>query len=173
MTRLLRVLLATTAAIAAGGCVNLSQLQFKQDHRLHFTSPDSRAQVQLPVTLSWTMGDFRVAARGSEAPSEHAGYFAVFVDRAPVKPGQTLAVVAKGDPTCRPSEGCPDAAYLRLRGVYTTTAPSLVLRNVVPITSNNDHVQLHEATVVLMDTSGRRIGESAWYRDFKLERVGY
>jgi hypothetical protein len=38
---------------------------------------------------------------------------------------------------------------------------------VLPITNNDEHVQLHAAVVVLMDTAGDRIGESSWEIDFR------
>jgi hypothetical protein len=159
-------------AVAVSGCVNVGALQFRQDKRLHFEAPESRAEVTTPVTIRWRMDDFRVAAQGSEPPSTGSGYFALFVDRSPIKPGQGLDAVAHGDSFCRVEDGCPDRRYLAQRQVYTTTDTSFVLRQVLPLASNNDDVQLHEVVVVLLDTSGHRIGESFWYRQFKTERVG-
>lgn len=158
------------ASVLLTGCVNLSQLQFRVDHDLRFTAPVSRAKISLPVTLQWEVSGFRVAAPGSEPPSDHAGYFALFVDRAPIKPGQTLAAVAGGDASCIASEGCPDAQYLADRQVYQTTQLSYTLRHVNALTGSRDNWQLHEVTIVLLDTSGHRIGEHAYYRDFELKR---
>lgn len=161
---------------AAGGLMAASLLQgcgfhnlaFTTDTRLHFTAPRSRSLVALPITLSWTMKDFSVVPAGTPPASSRAGYFAVFLDRAPMKPGQTVAVIADRD--CRSTPGCVNATYLAARGVYTTDTDSLTLRELAQLNSYQS-VQLHEATVVLVDGSGRRIGESAWYVDFRVRRV--
>lgn len=164
-TRLLAWLLALAAL---GGC-NLSNLAFAQDNRLHFTSPRSRALVHQPVTVTWTMRDFSVAPAGSGVPSKDRGYFALFVDRAPVRPGQTLLTVA--DKSCRTTPGCFNAQYLANKGVYTTTSTTFTFQQ-IPSINSYQKIQLHEVTVVLMDTAGRRIGEEAWYLDFRLARPG-
>lgn len=149
------------------GC-GIHNLAFTTDTRLHFTGPKSRALVALPITISWTMKNFSVVPPGTVPASNRSGYFAVFLDRAPIKPGQTVAVIA--DPQCRRTPGCVSATYLAARGVYTTDSDSLSLKELAEV---NDYqsVQLHEATVVLVDAAGRRIGESAWYVDFRVRRL--
>ena len=127
--------------------------------------------VKQPVTVSWTIHDFTVQPFGSAAPSEDAGFFAVFVDRSPIKPGHTLKDVAKGDRFCETSPDCPDRAYLKQHFVFTTTGTSLRLPQIPNLTSK-ESVQLHTITVVLMDTAGHRIGESAWQLDLRIPRVG-
>jgi len=163
------ILLLTTTSLA--GCARYDDLLFRQDHRLTFTAPPSYEQVELPVTVSWTMTDFEVLPPDSDAePSEQAGYFAVFVDQAPVKPGHTLDDVADDDPACERAPRCPDRRYLNSKGVYPTRQTTLTLESVLPLSSRED-VHLHEVTVILLDSEGRRIGEYAWYRRFKLENV--
>lgn len=155
-TRLAAGLLAGAAVLSGCG----SGLSFRADHRLDVTSPRSRTSVHLPVTVRWTMRDF----------DHPGGYYALFVDRAPVRPGQTVESLADGD--CRRTPGCPDRSYLAARGVYTTAGTSLTLTAVDPVNSY-DRIQTHEVTIVLMDRTGRRIGESAWYVDFRLPRGTY
>jgi hypothetical protein len=157
--------------VSGCGLTHLQDLRFRVDDRLHFTSPPDRSLVRQPFTVSWTIDDFRIAAEGSEPPSRDAGYFAVFVDKAPVKPGQTLDVVANDDPACQADPGCPDKSDLRDRRVYPTTNTHLRL-NLIPDVAGRDEVQLHVVTVVLMDTAGHRIGESAWELDVRMHRVG-
>ena len=165
-------LLAMLAGLLSGcGLTHLEDLNFRVDDRLTFTGPKDRALLKQPFTVSWTMRDFRIAAKGSEPPSDDAGYFAVFVDQAPVKPRATLDDVAKGDTYCENDPKCPDQAYLAEHYVYATTHTSIRLRG-IPNVSGHDDVQLHSVTVVLMDTSGHRIGESAWERDVRMRRVG-
>jgi hypothetical protein len=156
--------LAVALTLALAGC-SASAEAFTADHRLHFVSPRSRATVSLPVTLNWRMRDFTVVGPGAGPPSSRSGYFALFVDRAPVRPGETLRAVAGRDRVCLHTPGCPDQAYLSDRGVYTSTSESLTLTQ---IASRNSYQQkqLHEVTIVPLDTAGHRIGESAWSINF-------
>jgi hypothetical protein len=163
------VLFASTA-LAATGCTDLSQLQFHVDHYVKFTAPEARSKTTLPVKLQWQVDGFRVAGPTSgEPPTKDAGYFALFVDRAPIKPGQSLAAVAGDDAACLPPD-CPDKQYLADRQVYTTDKDHYTLHQVFTIEDNRDDWQLHDVTIVLLDTSGHRIGEHAYYRSFKLRR---
>ena len=168
-----RLALLVVTLVTASGCglTHLSDLNFRVDNRLHFDSPKDRSLVRAPVTLSWTMRDFTVAAPGSAAPSHDAGYFVVFVDRAPIKPGEMLTAVGKGDPTCANDPKCPDATYLHDHRVYPTTQNQLRLDQVTDIAGDREKVQLHTFMVILVDTAGRRIGESAWELDLRMHRV--
>ncbi|MHB8341618.1 MAG: hypothetical protein ACYDB7_10645 [Mycobacteriales bacterium] len=164
--RLRRGLTALAVSLALAGC-SFSNLAFVTDTRLHFTAPVNRDLVKLPVTLRWTMRDFTVLAPGTAAPSSSTGYFALFVDQAPIRPGQTLRAVASGNNSCLHTPGCPNAAYLADRGVYTTASTSFTLTQVASLNAYQN-VQLHTVTVVLLNSAGHRIGESAWYVSFRL-----
>lgn len=163
--------LAALLVLSGCGLTHLQDLQFRVDKRLHFVSPKARTTVRQPVTISWTMSDFTVAAPGSQPPSRDAGYFAVFVDKAPVRPGHTLKDVANGDPFCQNDPSCPNRSYLRNHGVFTTTATSVKFPVLPAVVNNKSRVQLHTFTVVLLDTSGHRIGESAWELDVRIPKV--
>jgi hypothetical protein len=147
--------------LALVGAVACSNLSFRVDHRLHWTGPHERKLTQLPVTVSWTFSGPPPAT------------FAVFVDREPIKPGQTLKAVAGGDKSCKADPKCPTADYLAARQVYTTTGTSVTLDQIPALTSTRDAVQLHSATVVMLDATGHRVGETAWTREFKLRRVSF
>jgi hypothetical protein len=41
------------------------------------------------------------------------------------------------------------------------------------VAGDREKLQQHSITVVLMDTSGHRIGESAWELDVRMARAGY
>ena len=112
---------------------------FRTDERIRVTSPDDRAEVQLPVTVRWEADDI-------DQPS-----FAVFVDRAPVRPGKRVVADAIG----------PDAVYL-------TSDTQVVIPKVTE--GENGKRERHTATIVLLDPSGRRIGESAWDVVFEVRR---
>lgn len=163
-----RVGMALASVLLLAGCADYSELQFVKDERLTFTEPASRELVTTPLRISWSMEDFTVVEPGQGEPTDDAGYFAVFVDRAPVEPGHTLEDVAGRDEACKRDPSCPDARYLADRGVYTTTKSSLTVELIAALPSKED-VQLHDVTVVLLDSEGRRIGEAAWYRQFKME----
>jgi hypothetical protein len=119
------------------------------------------------------MRDFTIEAPGSAPPTRDAGYFAVFVDRPPIKPGATMKDVAKGDRFCEQNPRCPDAAYLHQHYVFTTTKTALTMPQIPNLIGSKETLQLHTITIVLMDTSGHRIGESAWELDVRIPKVSF
>jgi hypothetical protein len=123
------------------------------------------------MTVSWRVRDFTVTQSSSENGPD-AGYFAVFVDRTPIKPGQTLDAVASGDSICENDPKCPNTQYLRDHQVYTTTKTMLRVPQ-IPNGVGTDEIERHTVTIVLLDTDGRRIGESAWQVDVRTRKVGY
>jgi len=152
---------------ALSGCVPQG-LAFKVDDRLTFQSPEDRATVKLPVTLDWDIRDFEITEPGGE-PRKGAGYFAVFVDSSPMPPGKPLSWIASKDNSCRKSDGCPDEEYLLARGIYTTTDTELVIEQ-LPRSLDEDRRERHRATIILLDASGTRIGESAFEVAFDVDR---
>lgn len=158
----------TTLAIVLAGCSDYSQLSFRQDKRLQVLTPQDRGIARLPVTVRWRIDDFVVAGRtGTAAPNQ--GYFGLFVDRAPVPGGEPLSYIARKDRRCRPQHGCPNAGYLASHQVFTTTATEYTFAAL-----NKPDVkhrkEKHTITIVLLDGTGRRIGESAWSVTFTLQR---
>jgi hypothetical protein len=159
----LALLLGLTACVPQG-------LAFRVDDRLTFITPEDRATVSLPVVIDWEIRDFEVVDPGTPADGGDAGYFAVFVDRAPMPPNESLRWLARKDTSCRPDDGCPDEEYLNARGVWTTTETELVLEQLPRTTDREDRKERHRAVVVLLDAQGRRIGESAFEITFDVER---
>lgn len=164
-----RAVALIAGVLALGGCA-FSGLSFRVDERLAFTAPSDREIVTLPVTVEWEVSDFEVTGPdGSTEPTD--GYFGVFLDRAPQPPGETVKWFAKDDESCRPADGCPDAEYLSARGVFTTRKTQFVIRTLPPPpTALAERREFHEVTVVLLDGSGRRIGESAFSVQFEVDR---
>lgn len=169
-----RVAVATAVAMLASGCgiTHLHDLNFRVDNRLHFVGLKDRANTRLPITIRWRMTDFTVAAPGSASPTRHAGYFALFVDRSPIRPGQTMKAVCKADPFERGDTQCPTANYLEGKLIYQTTGDQVTLDSLPNVPGDKESKQLHTFIVVLMDTAGHRIGESAWELDLRLPRIG-
>lgn len=163
-----------TALLVAGLCAALTGcapegLAFRTDTRLTIVSPEDRTEVSLPVMIDWDIRDFEVVEPGGEA-RKGAGYFAVFVDTTPMPPGEALRWVARDDTSCREADGCPDAEYLAARGIYTTTDTELVLEQLPRTGREGDPRERHRATIVLLDASGTRVGESAFEVAFDIDR---
>jgi hypothetical protein len=149
------------------GC-NAGQLQFRQDDRLSFDSPAARKRVTTPVTVRWSMRDFDVVGLDGSR-DEHRGVFAVFVDRAPMAVGKDLEWLARDDTSCKRDPRCPDEKYLADRNVFVTTEPALTIETLHAETSGRGD-EHHYVNVVLLDGTGHRIGESAWYLPFTTKR---
>lgn len=153
-------MVAACCLLLLAGCVPQG-LAFRVDDRLTFTSPKDRAEVTLPLTVSWTMRDFTVVDPGGTPAGEQSGYFAVFIDQAPQPPGKPLSWLARKDRTCRAANGCPDAEYLAARHVFSTTDTHITFAQ-LPRPAESSHKERHTITVVLLDPAGKRIGESAF-----------
>lgn len=154
------------AALALAGCASGTDL--RRDDRVRFLSPPEGARVTLPLLLRWSADPAVFRPRRFDGSSGgRTGVYAVFVDSAPVRPGRHIDSVADSDKPCRISPGCPDRSWLADHGIHLTTEPRLVLRG-VPAGSGrrSGGRRRHEATVVLLDGRGVRIGDGAWTRTF-------
>ena len=157
-TRLAVVLVLVTVALS--GCT-VRGLAFDNDHRVRIVTPRNRTTVHLPVHLRWE-------APGLHRSADKGPFFAVFLDKAPIRPGQNLRAV--GDDACNHTPGCPDLAYLRDRYVFVTDATRLVLDTVPkPSGQRTGAKDAHEATIVLVDAAGGRIGEYAYTVQFTIK----
>jgi hypothetical protein len=145
------VALLTTACSGIG--------EFRAD-QLSIVAPDELSSVQLQVTVQWN---------GDHLPPSVSQY-AVFVDRSPMSPGDDVRSLV--DDACRHRRGCPDDAYLHLRGIYLTPNLSLVLPTLQSAGGLNAETArpVHEATVVALDQQGRRVGEFSATARFRFER---
>ena len=166
-TTALRTTALALCVLSTAGC-GAGQLQFKNDHRLSFEAPAERKRVQVPVTIRWSMQGFdAVGLDGSTDASR--GVFAVFVDRAPTPVGKDLKWIARSDTGCKRDPRCPDPQYLADRGVRVTTETSVTI-DVLPRAGDGVGDEQHYVNVVLLDGTGHRIGEAAWYRPFTSKR---
>src|SRR5687768_54191 len=108
--RVTRGMLVSLLMLSWTACVP-SNSASRPAKRARITSPAAHAKVTLPAPIRWTIRDFDVVQPGS-AVRKDSGYFAVFVDRAPMPPGEDLAWLARKDDACLAQKGCPDAKYL-------------------------------------------------------------
>lgn len=131
--RTVRVLLAIGFVLSAGCAEGQA---FRVDERVRITAPRDRATVTLPLTLRW------------EAEGIDGGSFAIFVDRAPMRPG---------------------APFAAGRGAYRTSETELVIDEVGEPAGGSER---HAATIVLLDGDGRRSGESSFDVVFDIDEEG-
>jgi len=159
-----RVAGAVVAVLALLPACATHGLAFDNDHRVKFVSPRNRSTVHLPVALRWDAQRLTRTAQGGP-------FFAVFVDRAPIKPGQTLSAV--GDDNCKRTPGCPDLTYLQDNYVFVTRDTRLTLNDVPKVRGQRTGAKnSHEATIVLVDPRGGRVGEYAYTVQFTIKGSG-
>lgn len=157
---------AVLCMIALSGCAE--GLQFRNDHRLEFLSPEARDRVTAPLTVSWTMDDFTPSGLDGSREDDR-GAFAVFVDQAPMPVGKDLRWLFRSDSSCKRDARCPSEQQLRDRGVLVTTETSVKI-DVLPRVGAGTGDEQHYVNVVLLDGTGHRIGESGWYLPFTSKR---
>ena len=146
--------------LCLGACgFGTSGLSFVEDERVDILRPADHSVVSVPFKVQWSAEDFRTGA--------DAGSFAVFLDRAPQPPGETIAWMFRDDGACTAAPSCPDSQYLADHHVFLTDQRMIEITD-VPHDTGDDQRRLHEVTVVLLDEQGRRIGESAWTVSFKV-----
>lgn len=164
MRRPLRTVAAAVALL--GGC-STDGLSFRADERVTITQPADRAEVTLPHTFAWTVRDFEVTGRTPDARAG-AGLFALFLDHTPVAPGTDVDEILSSDDEarCGTDRACRDE-LLALRGVWVTGDTSLTVDRVDAVDDRSS--DLHRLTLVLVDGRGRRIGESAFSIDFRVD----
>lgn len=167
------VTLALALGLVASACT-ASGLQFREDDRVAIHTPAYREKVRLPLTIEWDARGFDITGPTGQA-SQSAGYFAVLIDTEPLPPGESLAYYGRDDTSCRPAAGCPDEEYLAARGVFTATETEFRVERLAP-TAGVDVAagdrDRHEVTIILLDGTGRRIGESVWTQPFEVVRDG-
>lgn len=151
-----RSVIALTILGVCAGCA-VDGLAFVQDDRVRIVEPAESADVVLPLRVEWT-------AAGVD------GSFAVFFDRSPMRPGQSLRSLVPANDTCLLEPACPDENWLADHGVYVTTEPALVVEDIPDRRTTSRGADRHDLTIVYLDDAGRRVGESAFYREFFVER---
>ena len=143
------------------GC-GVDGLAFTEDERLDIVRPGHDDEVALPVELAWDV---------DPGPLADGTYrFGVLIDRSPPPPGKALAWLFRDDDSCG-DDGCPDPAYRAERGVFETADTRLRVAQ-MPLNVDRRDQADHEATVVLLDRDGKRVGESAWVVEFSVEEAG-
>lgn len=172
MSRLTRAraaagLLSLLSTVALSGC-GFDRLQFTNDERLTFVSPEERELVKAPLTVDWEMRDFEAVGLDGSS-DDNRGVFAVFVDRAPMPVGKDLKWLFRDDRGCKRDARCPSIQQLADRGILITTDTKATIE-VLPQVGAGVGDEQHYVNVVLLDGTGQRIGESGWYLPFRSKR---
>src|SRR5690242_15098419 len=142
------VCVTSVAAMAFAGCGHAA---FRTDDRVHIATPAAESTARLPVTISWSAPDLPPGAA-----------FGVFVDASVPPSGVSLrSHFADQDHKCKVVPTCPDAAYLAALDIYVTPGHSVVVSRVSHPGAKGS-ARIHRATIVMLDSGGRRIGEAAW-----------
>lgn len=147
-------------ALASGGCAPGGP-DLKRSDGTAIVTPAPHADVTLPTTVTW-------AAEGIDETdvAERGLYFALFVDKTPIRPGQSLLALA--DDSCRQAGGgCANNEYFARLHVYLTAEPSVTL-NAMPI-QHGRHDDRHELAIVLIDANGKRWSEFLLRRTIHVE----
>ncbi|TMC47774.1 MAG: hypothetical protein E6J14_14555 [Chloroflexi bacterium] len=143
MRRAFLLFLAALAALQLTGC---EQYLFRQSDRIRVVSPQTYSTVREPLTIRWQARDFTPPRDGS---------FAVFVDRDPMPPGESLDYFSRDD---RDRIHVLDQTWLHID----------VLSPQVGVDPAEQHH--HDVTIVLLDSRGARIGEYAGFTEFNVVR---
>jgi hypothetical protein len=169
--RLAGLLLAVASLASVPGCTTRGA--FFTDERLDIVSPADRSTVVLPLVVRWTVDDFEVTGPDG-ADRDDAGYFALFLDRGPMPPGEGLGSLVDDDDdtSCVPGASCPDRAFLADRNVFTTKSTSFRFDTMADRSegARRGAGDRHEVTIVLLSGSDERIGESAFSVSFTIDR---
>jgi predicted small lipoprotein YifL len=164
-----RLRFAALAALAATlTACGTSGLNFVQDERIEITAPRDRAKISLPATISWEVRDFEITGPdGASRPD--AGYFGLYIDRAPQPPLKTQAWLTRDEQNCL--GGCSSELALASRDIHSTESTEFTIDRLPrPSERVQRRREFHEVTIVLLDGRGRRIGESAFIRQFEVTR---
>ena len=144
-------------ASALTGC-RAHDLEFVKERPVQLLVPAENARVSLPFELHWSTrggGSSRVA---------------VIFDQPTMAAGQTLlSLVPRLDP-CRGDAGCPDADWLHDHYIYVCSGSTVSVAQLPDLRKGRRSTDVHQATIVAIDDSGRRLNESAAILNFTVER---
>lgn len=137
--------LCVGTVLLLGGC-SVDGYAFRVDDSINITMPRARSMVELPTRVRWqdsgAPDDLRV-----DPSDPDASYYGVFVDRAPLRPGQEVTQMA---------------------GMFLTAEPQVTL-DVLSATTRPSSKDPHEVTIVRM-RGNRRVGEAAFRVTFFVRR---
>lgn len=128
---------------------------------------DDSFEILQPAPLQVVEPPFEVRWAGDLGPGES---FALFVDRGPIAPGESLADAFADE--CDGDEGCPDEVFLSARGVYVTDGNEVEVPLLMPRggADGAPDLEVHHVTIVVLDADGTRRGERSWATELRVAR---
>lgn len=139
------------------GCAALGEMEFVQDDSIRITAPENLSTISLPGTVSW-----------ERAASDEGHTIAVFLDRYPMPPGESLRDLLDEEDACRGNDTCLQPQNLaQIFGIYLSDSDEVTI-NALPLHGPTDGESSHYATLVPLDDEGVRVGESVWYVSFQV-----
>jgi hypothetical protein len=175
--RALRVV-TIVLALACVSC-QTTGMAFTRNEQIAVTRPRPRQELRLPIAVRWRVAPGLAA---SIRRSHGDKYYAVFVDRSPIRGGNDISGIV--DSECRRTPGCGDEQWFNERGVYFTSETSITVADLPDLREDRarEHRDLHRLTVVVMQRAeepnletivdGTRDGEGAVSVDFWIDRRG-
>ena len=149
------IVLIAVFGLVVSACTG-NDFLFSKDQRVQIKTPRSMQLVSTPFSLKWT-STFGAGTR-----------FAVFVDQAPMAPGNTVKSVLPE--SCKVDPECPTPSYLEQNFIFETDSHTVAIPEVPPVTGGATW-SFHTATVVLLDRAGRRIGDFNYTVEFRTSKV--
>ncbi len=150
--------LAALVAFGATGCAAFDEMEFFSDKSVRIVEPENLSTVTMPLEVRWEVD-----------PSAPESDYAVFVDRYPMSPGETIRDLVDEEPSCRGNDECLTPDYLSRRFGILLTDDTHVTVDVFPPKAIDDGSDTHYVTLIRVDEEGRRIGETVWYASFRVE----
>lgn len=143
------------AVLGLAGCGGVSGA-LTVDDAVEIVAPAPMQVVSTPFDVRWT---------GDLAAGES---FAVFIDRDPPPPGESLADAFAEE--CDGADGCPDEVFLSTRGVHVTQGNDVEVLLVLPRggADGAPELEVHHAVIVVVDDDGVRQGERAWSTEYRV-----
>jgi hypothetical protein len=130
--------------------------RLQADSRVRILEPKPGSTVNGPVVIRWS---------STFEPGEGSGrWFMVYVDAAPIPPGQS-ALVAAIQP-CDTVPICLGTGAISGPNVFLTDAHSIDVGS-LPAGAGPEH----RFTIVLVDEQGAREGDVAWTASFRVEQT--
>lgn len=125
---------------------------------------DDRITIESPTTFQRVLAPFEI--RWADAGRKPAAY-AVFVDRDPIGPGDSLREFAAD--ACDGRSGCDTPAFFASRRIHVTTEPRVKVATLTSLggTGGRSKHRVHHATIVLLDAERQREGEAFWSVEFR------
>jgi hypothetical protein len=167
MNKRLQLLALAMSALVITACTT-DQVAFRADDRVRIESPTDGSVVTLPIVARWTHHlavvppptDLKADTNATDGM-----YFAVFVDRTPIAPGESL--LSEVDPICKSAGySCVNTQYFERNNIFLTDQSELKVTALGLAAKHHPELTIHTVNIVLMQ-GNRRVGEAVYTAEFR------